>query len=81
MDIKLLNGPTTGKSNCKNCANGWGGLDNRTKSLIVVESFLLVEAFRHKTGFVAFNRAIGMLEHPIMFILGVGGTRVHVLFL
>jgi hypothetical protein len=57
LDINLEDGPLPNRSNSEKSPNN-GHMSNRSKSLIIVTSMLLLKATRHKTSLVALKRAI-----------------------
>jgi len=57
LNIKLGDGPLPHRSNSKESPDS-GHVSNRSKSLIIVTTILLLEATRHKASLVALKRAI-----------------------
>jgi hypothetical protein len=66
MDIQLINFPNTRNHNGENQPNS-GLLNNMTKSLRIINTFLLIKAFSNQPSFVVLNVATYMtldLVHP-----------------
>src|SRR5581483_3849204 len=59
LNIKLMNGPVSGDGDAKNRANS-GRFDNRTESVIKVQSGLLGETLSNKTSFVTLKPSIAV---------------------
>ena len=57
LNIKLGDGPLLHRSNSKESPDS-GHVSNRSKSLIIVTTMLLLETTRHKANLVALKRAI-----------------------
>ena len=60
LDVKLPKRPFVGHNKRKHNTNS-GSLDNRTKSVSVVETGYLCIAFGNKASFVTFNSAIRII--------------------
>ena len=58
LNIELGDGPLPHRSNSKESPDS-GHVSNRSKSLIIVRTMLLLKATRHKASLVALKRAIG----------------------
>jgi hypothetical protein len=66
LNIQLTKRPTAGDNHRKQDANG-GWLDNRTETILIVNTITLFEPLSHQTSFVTINSAIGLpfdLIHP-----------------
>jgi hypothetical protein len=57
LHVKLRDGPPTNRSHCNKSMNG-DPMNNRSKSLLIVTTILLLKTTTNKTRFIALNRAI-----------------------
>ena len=60
INIKLAKAPLAMECNVEHNTNG-DGIDNETKSLVKINTWLLVKAFRNKPSFIPSNRDIMIL--------------------
>ena len=81
--IKLANSPLAIEYKTKHSTNG-DGIYHEAKSLVKVNTWLLVKAFSNKMSFIPHNRAVEILLDvhllPTRFCPGLGGTRAQLSF-